>query len=172
MNIAAILKYKGREVVSVDPRTPVTDIIEVLTRHRIGAVVVNGAAGELLGILGERDIIRALNLHGPRALELTADQLMSASLFTATPRMSVIEAMGVMTQHRVRHLPVIEENRVIGLISIGDIVQMQLVQHEQEVDSLRAYVAGAEGYAGTGTLGAGGAHRVGGTHGEGDGPDE
>lgn len=142
MIIASILKQKGTEVASVRPIDRIAEVVEMLSTRRIGAVLVLDATGRPLGIVSERDIVRALHSHGARALEMTAGQLMTADLNTATPQTTVSEAMNLMTEGRFRHLPVLHEGKLAGLISIGDVVKSRLMEQEQEVDGLKAYVAG------------------------------
>lgn len=143
MTIAAILKNKGHEIAHVLPSATVAEVTHMLNSRRIGAVLVCCERMELLGILSERDIVNALAAHGASALDLHVDQLMTRHVTTATPRTSVAEAMGMMTSGRFRHLPVMEHGRLVGLVSIGDVVKARLSQQEHEVDSLKAYVAGA-----------------------------
>ena len=143
MTVAAILKHKGNQVTTVAPTVSVSEVAEVLATHRIGAVLVMDRAEQLLGIVSERDIVRSLAANGARTLEMTAGQLMTRALQTATPATTVGEAMHMMTEGRFRHLPVVDHDRVVGLISIGDVVKARIMQQAQEVDSLRAYVAGA-----------------------------
>ena len=143
MTVAAILKHKGHEVAHVAPTATVAEVVEQLAARRIGALVVMDAAHQLLGIVSERDIVSSLAEHGSRTLAMTAAQLMTRKLQTATQATTVAEAMEMMTHSRFRHLPVMEGNRMVGLVSIGDIVKARLSQQEHEVDSLKAYVAGA-----------------------------
>jgi CBS domain-containing protein len=143
MTIAAILKHKGHEVVSVRPAATVAELTRLLTARRIGAVVVLDAAEQLLGIVSERDIIHALAAKGADALDMTAAQLMTRAPRVASPRMTIGEAMALMTAGRFRHLPVVENGALLGIVSIGDVVKARIMQQESEVDSLRAYVAGA-----------------------------
>lgn len=142
MTIAAILKHKGFDVASVTPATTVAAVASILSGRRIGAVVVQDAAETLLGIVSERDIIHALASNGAGALQMSAGQLMTRAVKTATPRTTVSEAMAVMTTGRFRHLPVIEHDTLVGIVSIGDIVKARMMQQDHEVDSLKAYVAG------------------------------
>lgn len=142
MTIAAILKHKGTDVASVRPSMTVAETASVLAARRIGAVVVLDAADQLLGILSERDIVAALAAHGANALGMSAAQLMTRAVQTATPRTTVEQAMGIMTAGRFRHLPVVEHDRLAGIVSIGDIVKARMTQQDHEVDSLKAYVAG------------------------------
>ena len=143
MTVAAILKHKGYQVTAVGPTASVAEVTEMLATHRIGAVLVMDRAEQLLGIVSERDIVRSLAANGARTLEMTAGQLMTRALQTATPATTVAEAMHMMTEGRFRHLPVLDHGNVVGLISIGDVVKARIMQQAHEVDSLRAYVAGA-----------------------------
>jgi len=143
MTVAAILKHKGHQVTTVAPTVSVSEVAEVLATHRIGAVLVMDRAEQLLGIVSERDIVRSLAVNGARTLEMTAGQLMTRALQTAAPTITVEQAMQMMTEGRFRHLPVVDDDRVVGLISIGDVVKARIMQQAHEVDSLRAYVAGA-----------------------------
>jgi CBS domain-containing protein len=143
MTVAAILKHKGHQVTTVAPTVSVSEVAEVLATHRIGAVLVMDRAEQLLGIVSERDIVRSLAANGARTLEMTAGQLMTRALQTAAPTITVEQAMQMMTEGRFRHLPVVDDDRVVGLISIGDVVKARIMQQAHEVDSLRAYVAGA-----------------------------
>ncbi len=143
MTVAAILKQKGREVVSVPATLRVEELARLLHGRRIGSAVVQDTAGQLLGIISERDVVSALATNGAAALSMTVAQLMTVEVTTISPSASVEEAMAMMTSGRVRHLPVLDEGRLVGLVSIGDVVKARITQQEHEVDSLKAYVAGA-----------------------------
>lgn len=143
MVIAGILKNKGGVVLSVSPHAPVTDVVQTLASNKIGAVLVVSGTGELMGILSERDIVRSLAENGAATLDRTAADLMTGDVTTATPQTSVAEAMELMTAGRFRHVPVLDDGRLVGLVSIGDVVKAKIAGAEEEVDSLRAYVAGA-----------------------------
>ena len=143
MTIAAILKHKGSEVFTVAPTVTITDLVAALAEKKVGAVPVVDGAGQILGIVSERDVVRSLAHNGGRTLDMTAGQLMTRAMFTVRREASVVEAMEMMTRHRIRHLPVVENDHMVGIISIGDVVKARIMQQEQEVDSLRAYVAGA-----------------------------
>jgi CBS domain-containing protein len=143
MTVAAILKHKGCEIASVEPTRTISEVVQMLASKRIGAVLVLDSAEQLLGIVSERDIVNFLATHGARTLEMTAGQLMTRELKTVTRDTTVAEAMTMMTAGRFRHIPVVEDGSLIGLISIGDVVKARIMQAEVEVDSLRSYVAGA-----------------------------
>jgi CBS domain-containing protein len=120
-----------------------SNVAITLTDRRIGAVLVRDAPGKLLGIVSERDIVRCLANEGQACMEKTAAQVMTRVLHTVSPTTSTDQAMTVMTNSRVRHLPVLEHDELVGLISIGDVVKARLEEQAQEVDSLTAYVAGS-----------------------------
>ncbi|MEJ0044861.1 MAG: CBS domain-containing protein [Rhodospirillales bacterium] len=143
MTVAAILKHKGHDVATVSPKALVPEIVKTLAQWRIGAVLVKDAASQLLGIVSERDVVRVLAREGAATLEMTAAQLMTTGLHTVTPATTVPQAMAMMSESRVRHLPVLDGGDLVGMISIGDVVRSRLEQQEQEVDSLKAYVAGS-----------------------------
>ncbi len=141
--VAAILKHKGYQVSTVDPTVRIADVAQALSDQRIGAVLVMDKAEQLLGIVSERDIVRSLAANGARTLEMTAGQLMTRAVQVAKPETTVPEAMQMMTAGRFRHLPVIDRDTLIGLISIGDVVKARIMQQETAVESLTAYVAGS-----------------------------
>jgi CBS domain-containing protein len=142
MTVAAMLKHKGREVISVEPTATVAEISTLLSARHIGAVVVQISSEPLLGVVSERDIVHALANYAAGALQMTAGQIMTRSPQTATPQTTIIEAMEMMTEKRFRHLPVLEHGRLVGIVSIGDVVKARIMQQAQEVDSLKAYVGG------------------------------
>jgi CBS domain-containing protein len=141
--VAAILKHKGHQVTTVDPTATIVHVVDVLAELRIGAVLVIDRADQLLGIVSERDVICSIAANGARTLEMTADQVMTRTLHVAHPATTVAEAMTMMTTGRSRHLPVMDHDVLVGLISIGDVVKARLMDQESEVDSLKSYVAGA-----------------------------
>jgi CBS domain-containing protein len=141
MTLKAILKNKPPGFISVEPDTSITEVIAVLAEKRIGAVLV-AKDGELVGILSERDIVRSLASQAAGTLNLKAADLMTARPTTATPATTVAEAMEIMTHGHFRHLPIMENGRLTGLVSIGDVVKARIDQHQHEVESLRTYVVG------------------------------
>jgi CBS domain-containing protein len=144
MTIAIILQRKGHDVVAVGPHDEVGVVAETLTRHRIGAALVRDGAGDVLGIVSERDIVRCIAAHGTSAVSLPAAQLMTRVLHTATPRTRIAEALGLMTDRRVRHLPVLDDDgNLVGLVSIGDLVKARIEEAVHEAEELRHYVESA-----------------------------
>jgi CBS domain-containing protein len=141
--VAAILKHKGYQVSTVDPNALVSEISQVLSDRRIGAVLVLDNAEQMLGIVSERDIVRSLAANGLRTLDMTAGQLMTRTIHVAHPDTTVDQAMQMMTQGRFRHLPVLDHDTLVGLISIGDVVKARIMHQDTVVESLTAYVAGS-----------------------------
>lgn len=142
MHVAAVLKRKGGTIISVRPTDTVSDAAKILSQHRIGAVLVIDDLGHPSGILSERDIVRCVAAQGPVALDKRASELMTRDIVTCQPTDTVAQVMAQMTQGRFRHVPVMEDGRLIGVISIGDVVKARLDDAEMEVESLRGYVAG------------------------------
>ena len=142
MTVAAILKHKGDFVATTTPECRLDDAVRELAARRIGALVVTGATGDVVGILSERDIVYALAAHGAAALERPAGEVMTAEVTTASLATTYDDAFHAMTEGRFRHMPVVEHGRVAGLVSIGDVVKARMMEQEAEVDGLRAYVAG------------------------------
>jgi CBS domain-containing protein len=142
MTVDRILQGKSREIASITAGASLAAVCSLLADRRIGAVpVLEGTS--LIGILSERDIVRALALGGATALELPVGEIMTRSVRTITRTTRVEEAMAIMTEGRFRHLPVIEEGRMIGIVSIGDVVKARLDAQQREVEDLKSYVAGA-----------------------------
>jgi len=142
MLVSDILKSKGSAVISATPGDSVAEAARVLTERHIGALVV--LEGErLAGILSERDIVRALARQGPGCLEGPVSALMTAKVVTCTLGHSIAEVMEMMTNSRIRHLPVVDKGRLAGMVSIGDVVKWRLEEAQEEVRQMAAYVAGA-----------------------------
>jgi len=141
MTVASILRSKGSEVVGVAPRQCLSDVARVLVRHRIGAVLVRDGDGPVLGILSERDIVRLLAEDEAALPGVTAADAMTPVLYTVTAATTVAEALALMTDRRVRHLPVLEDGTVTGIVSIGDLVKARIDDAVGEASALRDYVA-------------------------------
>jgi len=138
--VSAILKSKGHHVVTVATGDTVASVARVLTRNRIGAAPVLNAGGELVGIISERDIIRAMSEHADQVLQFPADQLMTRDVKTCSSDDQLVDVMGVMTLQRIRHLPVIENGALHGIVSIGDVVKQRLEEVQSEAEELRRYI--------------------------------
>jgi CBS domain-containing protein len=143
MKLAQILEAKGRAVVTAAPHRTLSELVGLLHQKRIGAVLIVGADEAVLGILSERDVIRALALQGPEVLGDAASRHMTSDLVSATADMTVEDAMEQMTEGRFRHMPVIEQGRLVGLISIGDVVKHRIETAEQEKKSMLDYITAA-----------------------------
>ena len=141
MNIAQILKSKGRAVATARPDATLGEIIGKLAQRRIGAIVIVGDNGEVAGILSERDVIRRLGERGAEALQEPASQIMTAAVITCQESSTLDELMELMTQGRFRHVPVIEDGALVGIVSIGDIVKNHIAEVEMEVTAMRGYFA-------------------------------
>jgi len=138
--VSDVLRHKGYRVVTVAPDQPVVSVVEVLAENRIGATPVIDARGRLIGIISERDIIHGLAQHGDAVLSLTADRLMTRQVMTCSLGDPIVGLMEVITNHRIRHLPVVENGSLRGIISIGDVVKQRLAEAQFELDELRRYI--------------------------------
>ena len=138
MTIAAVLRTKGSEVETITAHARVADAVARLGERRIGALpVVEGH--EIVGIMSERDVIYCLRDHGPGVLDWPVSRVMSSPAITAAPDTDVLAALALMTQRRIRHLPVVEAGEIRGIVSIGDLVKHRLEEAELEVSVLRDY---------------------------------
>lgn len=139
MTIAQVIQGRG-EVWSVSADAQVADAIDMLAHHRIGALPVSDGDSGVAGIFSERDMIRCLHKHGEAALHMKVRDMMTAPVVTVTPKTTVMEALALMTQRRFRHLPVVEGNRMVAFVSIGDLVKHRLDKIEAEADAMRVYI--------------------------------
>lgn len=140
MAIAAILRDKGGDVAAVGLTEPIREVVSELVVRRIGALLVTDGS-EIVGLVSERDVIRALAAEGAAALDRPARDVMTSPVLTISPHDSVNAAMELMTDRRVRHLPVVEDGRLVGLVSIGDLVKRRIEEVEQEALALKDYIA-------------------------------
>ena len=141
MNLKDVLAAKGHRVVTVSAKSSVADAIHTMHAEKVGAVLVPDAEGCPVGIFTERDVVR-LHADGDRNLDtLAVEARMTCSLVVGRLSMSVDEALGLMTERRFRHLPVVEDGKLLGLVSIGDLVKMKLNETVQEAQALREYIA-------------------------------
>ena len=143
MTVAAILAEKGREVVTVAPATTVADASALLAERRIGAAVVTDRSGRILGIVSERDIVAALAKYGADALTRDVGSIMTSKVITCAENDTINEVMARMTRGRFRHLPVVTNGRMVGVISIGDVVKRRIEDVEREAEEMRLYIATA-----------------------------
>lgn len=142
MTIAAILHNKGGDVVSITAGQSVGDAVALLAQRRVGALpVMEGDA--VVGIFSERDVIHAIAAHGSAAMTRSVADTMTAPPITVAPGEAVIGALSLMTRRRIRHLPVIEQGRVIGFVSIGDLVKYRIDKIEADAEAMRSYIQSA-----------------------------
>jgi CBS domain-containing protein len=141
MNVDGILRAKGANVVTIRPDASVGQLVDGLREERIGAMVVSEDGRTVLGIVSERDVVRGLADRGARILEVPVAELMTRQVFSCTPQDSVKHVMEEMTRRRIRHLPVITDGALSGIVSIGDVVKNRLEEMETETNVLReAYI--------------------------------
>lgn len=141
MKVANILKYKGNEVFAVAQTDSVAEAVSVLNQHNIGAVIVKDEKGEVAGIMSERDVVRRLGVKGTAVMSMPVRECMTPAPHTCTPESTVDELMEEMTQKRIRHLPVMNDGSIIGVVSIGDVVKRKIYLAEQEAKALKDYIA-------------------------------
>ena len=141
MQVSVLLQDKGPEVVTVAPERSVTDVVAVLERHGIGAVVVTADGRAIARVLSERDVVRAIARDGAAALGRTAAELMTAEVVTCEPDTTVERLMAVMTERRIRHVPVLVRGELAGLVSIGDVVKHRVATLEHETQAMHDYIA-------------------------------
>ena len=143
MNVETILRNKGNWVATIRPDATIADAVDMLHRERIGAIVVSEDGNSVDGILSERDIVIALAEQAADLLSLTVGRIMTRDVVTCEPGDTVGELMAEMTNRRVRHLPVVADGRLCGIVSIGDLVKNRLDEVEFEAQSLRSFIASA-----------------------------
>ena len=140
MIVADILKTKGNEIITVDGKDSILHALKIMKEKHIGAVLALSGPGKIAGVLSERDIVRALPDQGGDLLKKSVSDLMTKNVITCTPSHTIEQALEVMTKGRFRHLPVVEGNKLVGLVSIGDAVKERLAETEHEAEALRAYI--------------------------------
>ncbi len=141
MQVSNLLENKQQDVATISQERTVNDALLLLKERGIGALVVTGSTPPLVGIFSERDAVRALATSGGDALNMTVAQLMSTDVKTCDVTTTVTELMGLMTERRIRHLPVVHENHLVGMISIGDVVKARFDELEHEKKDLLDYVS-------------------------------
>jgi CBS domain-containing protein len=141
MTFASILQRRDGEIVQVAPGTPVRAAVELLADHRIGAVPVV-QDGQVIGIMSERDVIYALRRDGADILNWPVERVMTQPAITVEPAVGILTGLSLMTKRRIRHLPVVDNGRMVGFVSIGDLVKARIELIEGEAEAMRAYIAG------------------------------
>lgn len=141
MHVSEILKEKGRAVETVTATVNLAEVVKALAVKRIGAAVVVDKDGRLQGIISERDIIRAISQSGPDALAFRVSEVMTRDVVTCFEADTIDELMAVMTNGRFRHLPVVEDGTLVGIVSIGDVVKYRVAEVELEASAMREYIA-------------------------------
>lgn len=142
MTVATLLNEKGASVVTARADATLADIASLLSENRIGAVVIVDGDRRPQGIVSERDIVRVVATEGATALSRKAEGVMVRKLVTCTPDDTVYEIMNLMTRHRIRHLPILVDGRLGGIISIGDVVKSRIAEIELEATEMKRYIAG------------------------------
>ena len=140
MTVKAILSRKGSDVVTIAPTANLSEAVTLLAEKRIGAVIVTGADNRVAGILSERDIVRVLGERGAGVMEEPVSSVMTRKVVSCREKDTVSEVMETMTNGKFRHLPVVEDSKVVGLISIGDVVKWRVSEYEREQEALREYI--------------------------------
>ena len=140
MFVSDILSQKGRLVHTVTPATTADHVARQLSTHRIGSVLVLEEPDMVVGVVSERDLVRAMADHGAGALAMEARQIMTRDVVTCDPDDSIEQVMAMMTRGRFRHLPVVRHGELLGLVSIGDVVKARLAEAQDETDALKAYI--------------------------------
>jgi CBS domain-containing protein len=143
MTVRAILSRKGRDVATIAPTATLSEAVSLLAQRRIGAVIVTGADDRVAGILSERDIVRVLSERGPAVLQENVAAVMTRKVMTCNESDTVVALMERMTAGKFRHLPVVEQGKLVGVISIGDVVKSRVEEFEGETEALREYIATA-----------------------------
>ena len=143
MTVARILASKGREIVTMQPHNTLRDVIDVLAAKHIGALIIADAEGKMQGILSERDVVRAIAQHGPDALEDPVSNYMTTSVVTAGESDAVLNVVTKMSSGRFRHMPILDNDKLVGIVSVGDAIKFRLAQMEEEQSALREYIATA-----------------------------
>jgi CBS domain-containing protein len=141
MSVASILKVKGGNVVTASAETTVREVAGLLGEHRIGAVLITGPGGAIEGIVSERDIVAGVAKSGADVLGRPAGEIMTRDVHVCDPDDSIYEIMNVMTEQRIRHLPVVVEGKLGGIVSIGDVVKQRIAEVEYEADAMKRYIS-------------------------------
>jgi CBS domain-containing protein len=142
MRISDVLRRKGNIVVTVKPEQSVTEMIDLLAEHGVGALVVSSDGTTVEGIVSERDVVRRLQRNGPEMLGAPVSEIMTTQVHSCPPDMDLDELMRIMTEGRFRHVPVLDHGKLAGIVSIGDVVKNRIDALQAERDQLEAYITG------------------------------
>ena len=142
MRINDVLRRKGDLVVTISPDESVSTLLDALAEHKVGALVVVTSGGAVEGIVSERDVVRHLQARGASVLEEQVSTIMTSPVHTAAPETTLDELMVLMTEQRIRHVPVVVDERLTGIVSIGDVVKHRIEELQSERDQLTAYITG------------------------------
>jgi CBS domain-containing protein len=140
MTVKSILSRKGHDVLTIEPTAALAAATKLLAERRIGALVVTGADYRIVGIISERDIVRALGERGAQVLEAPVAEVMTRKVVTCSERDTIAELMEQMTASKFRHLPVVDQGRLVGIVSIGDVVKSRLEEMQHDTEALEDYI--------------------------------
>ncbi len=142
MTVANILKSKGSKTYTASPESSLHEVARILSTHNIGTVLIMAGPSHLSGIVSERDLVRAFCEYGPDAVNMQARDVMTTNLFTCHPVDTLNEVMATMTENRIRHLPVMVDDKLEGIVSIGDVVKHRITEVEFEAAEMKRYISG------------------------------
>ena len=140
MKLVELIKAKQRDVIQIGVDQTIAEAVNTIAQNKIGALLVNDGAGTVVGILTERDIVRGMSQHGADLHDVKVSELMTSDVIRCAPGDTVNEAMAMMTDRRIRHLPVFEGEELVGFISIGDLVKCRIMEVQSEAEALRQYI--------------------------------
>lgn len=144
VRVSVILGRKGSDVATIDPQATVTEALSLLAEHNVGALVVARETAAIDGIVSERDIVRRLASSGAEVLDWTVEKIMTSDVLTCSPELPADTVMQLMTEHRARHLPVVDDDgRLVGIVSIGDVVKSRMDDLEMQAQSMEDYISGS-----------------------------
>ena len=142
MTVANILKKKGTKIISVQQNQTILEALNAMAEHHIGAVLVMTEAGEMAGVLSERDIVRALPNAKGKLRAQKVSSIMTSKVITCKEDQSIEEVMSIMTKNKIRHLPVMRKTKLVGIITIGDVVKERIEETEHEAEAMKKYIVG------------------------------
>ena len=141
MKISELLQQRTGEIMRINADQSIEAAAKSMSEHKIGALFVEDGQGAVVGIISERDLVSGISNRGANLQDVRVSDLMTSELVSCTPDNTVNEAMGMMTDRRVRHLPVFDDGKLVGLVSIGDLVKFRIMEVQAEADAMRAYIA-------------------------------